>query len=145
MALGQASVAYYPFRDVLSVSSNPNRPVWIDARLQTNTLFGSLSTTVVPMLTIRQRPASLWYVGLGLRFNALNGINNQDIVEGYSAHIGVRVNPIPMLLPNVRIAFELTPYSAKDFKSGILYSYFGVAYQFPKSVKKKKVIIIRRR
>ena len=128
---GQASVAYYPFRDVFSVSSNPNRALWLDARLQTNTLFGSLSTTIVPMINFIRKPTVNYYVGLGVRFNALNNLNDADILEGYSLHVGVRVAPLPAV-PNVRVAFEISPFSRANFKSGILYSNLGVVYQFKK-------------
>lgn len=130
-SFGQASVAYYPFRDVFSVSSNPNRALWLDARLQTNTLFGSLSTTLVPMVNFVRKPTVNYYAGLGVRFNALNNLNDADILEGYSLHVGVRVAPLPAL-PNLRVAFELSPFSRANFKSGIFYSYLGVVYQFKK-------------
>lgn len=130
-AFGQASVAYYPFRDVVTISSNADRAFWIDARVQTNTLFGSLSTTLCPMVNVAQRAQVNYYTGLGVRFNALNGIDNRDILEGYSLHVGVRIKPL-LMLPNLRVAFELAPYSRKDFKTGNLQSFLGVVYQFSK-------------
>lgn len=130
-AFGQASVAYYPFRDVVSVSTNADRAFWLDARVQTNTLFGSLSTTLCPMVNVARRAQVNYYTGLGVRFNALNGIDNRDILEGYSLHIGVRVKPL-LMLPNLRVAFELAPYSRKDFKTGNLQSFLGIVYQFKK-------------
>ncbi|GAA4417471.1 hypothetical protein GCM10023187_49900 [Nibrella viscosa] len=128
-AFGQASVAYYPFNSLFSVSTNPNRPLWVDARVQTNTLFGSLSTTLAPMITISRRQSAAYYAGLGVRFNALNTLVSARVLEGYSLHAGVRVAPVTTL-PNLRVAFEISPFSRRDFKSGILYSYLGVVYQF---------------
>ncbi len=130
-AFGQASVAYYPFNSLLSVSTNPNKAVWLDARVQTNTLFGSLSTTVAPMITVKRTNQANYYTGLGIRFNALNGLDDRSTLEGYSLHVGVRVVPLPFM-PNVRVAFEIAPYAQRNFKSGVLYSYLGVAYQFNK-------------
>ena len=128
---GQASVAYYPFRDVFSVSSNPDRALWLDARVQTNTLFGSLGTTLVPMVNFIRKPTVNYYAGLGVHFNALNNLNDAAILEGYSLHVGVRVAPLPAV-PNVRVAFEISPFSRANFKTGILYSYLGIVYQFKK-------------
>ena len=54
-----------------------------------------------------------------------------DVLEGYGLHVGVRVVPLT-ILPNVRVAFELSPFARANFKSGIFYSYLGVAYQFNK-------------
>ncbi|GAB2565090.1 hypothetical protein [Spirosoma areae] len=131
---GQASVAYYPFRDLVTVSTNADRAFWLDARVQTNTLFGSLSTTICPMINVARKAQVNYYTGLGIRFNALNGIDNRDILEGYSLHIGVRIKPLTFM-PNLRVAFEIAPYSRKDFKTGNLQSFLGLAYQFSKNVK----------
>ncbi|MBD2701138.1 hypothetical protein IC229_10865 [Spirosoma sp. BT702] len=130
-AFGQASVAYYPFNNVVSVSTNSDRGFWLDARMQTNTLFGSLSTTICPMINVSRQTQVNYYTGLGIRFNALNGIDNRDVLEGYSLHIGVRIKPLTFM-PNLRIAFEIAPYSRKDFKTGNLQSFLGFAYQFKK-------------
>lgn len=130
-SFGQASVAYYPFNSFLSVSTNPNRAAWLDARVQTNTLFGSLSTTIAPMVNVRRTTTANYYVGVSARFNALNSLADADVLEGYGLHVGVRVVPLT-ILPNVRVAFELSPFARANFKSGIFYSYLGVAYQFNK-------------
>ncbi|WP_420146780.1 hypothetical protein [Spirosoma sp.] len=130
-AFGQASVAYYPFNSVVSVSSNADRAFWFDGRLQTNTLFGSLSTTLCPMVNVARKAQVNYYTGLGVRFNPLNGIDDRDVLEGYSLHVGVRVKPL-LMLPNLRVAFELAPYSRKDFKTGNLQSFLGIVYQFSK-------------
>lgn len=127
----QASVAYYPFNSLFSVSTNPNKAVWLDGRLQFNTQFGSLSTTLAPMVNISRREFVNYYTGLGIRFNALNQLNDSDILEGYSLHVGVRVAPIHSL-PTLRVAFELSPFARANFKSGVFYAHFGVAYQFLK-------------
>ena len=133
VAFGQATVAYYPFNSILSVSTNADRPVWLDARFQTNTAFESLSTTLCPMVNVVRKEQVNYYVGLGVRFNALNGIDSRDVLEGYSLHVGVRAK-IPFI-PNLRAAFEIAPYSRKDFKYGIMQTYLGLAYQFKKKAK----------
>lgn len=129
--LGQASVAYYPFNSFLSVSSNPNKILWLDARVQTNTIFESLSTTLAPMINVKRTSTANFYLGASARMNVLNTLNEAKVVEGYALHVGVRVVPLT-ILPNVRVAFELSPYARANFKSGIFYSYLGVAYQFKK-------------
>lgn len=131
-AFGQASVAYYPFggSQFIAVSSNPNRLAWLDARVQTNTLFGSLSTTLAPMINVRRTQNANYYIGASVRFNALNTLVNDDILEGYALHVGVRVG-VPYI-PGLRAAFELSPYSNANFKSGVFYSHLGLAYQFRK-------------
>ncbi|RZM11656.1 MAG: hypothetical protein EOO88_46585 [Pedobacter sp.] len=130
-AFGQASVAYYPFNNLITVSTNADRAFWADARVQTNTVFGSLSTTICPMVNVARKAQVNYYTGLGVRFNALNGIDDRDILEGYSLHVGVRIKPL-IMIPNLRVAFELAPYSRKDFKTGNLQSFLGIVYQFAK-------------
>ena len=132
-AFGQASVAYYPFSSVISVSTNADRALWLDARVQTNTAFGSLSTTICPLVNVVRRENVNYYTGVGVRFNALNGLDNRDILEGYSLHVGVRVK-VPFV-SNLRAAFELAPYSRKDFRFGVMQSYLGLVYQFAKKNK----------
>lgn len=132
-AFGQASVAYYPFNSVLSVSTNADRALWLDARVQMNTVFGSLSTTICPMVNVVRRENINYYTGLGVRFNALNGLDNRDVLEGYSLHVGIRAK-VPFL-PNLRAAFEVAPYARQDFKIGVMQSYLGLVYQFSKRPK----------
>ncbi len=129
-AFGQASVAYYPFNSVVTVSTNADRALWLDARVQTNTVFGSLSTTFCPLINVARRPQVNYYTGLGIRFNFLNGLDHRNALEGYSLHVGVRAR-VPFL-PNLRVAFELAPYSRRDFKTGNLQSFLGLVYQFSK-------------
>lgn len=130
-AFGQASVTYYPLNSILSVSTNPDRAVWLDARLQTNTALGALSTTLCPMINVVRKPTINYYVGAGINLNPLTSLNDERFVRGYSAHVGVRFIPLSFL-PKFRVAFELSPYTQSNFKYGNLYSYLGLIYQFQK-------------
>ena len=129
LAFSRASVAYYPFSSLFAVSTNPNRLVWVDGRLQTNTIFGLLSTTFCPMVNVSRTERTNYYVGAGVKITAINALNNDRILDGYSLHAGVRTAPAPSL-PNLRVAFELSPYAGYNFKSGNFYSYLGVVWQF---------------
>ncbi len=128
-AFGQASVAYYPWNSILAVSSNPNRPLWIDGRVQTGTPLGSFNTAVIPMISFIRKPNYIVYSGLGVNLNPLTSINGERFVKGYSAHVGVRLVPT-QFLPKFRIALEVSPYTQSNFKFGNLYSYLGLVYQF---------------
>jgi hypothetical protein len=125
------SIGYYPWNGLLSVSTNPVKPVWLDVRLQTNTLFGSLSTEILPMVNLSRKENYQVYLGGGIRFNFIGVLANQtnNIVEGYSLNIGTRVAPFKSV-PNVRVAFELAPYVVRKFDSGVLKSNLGVVYTF---------------
>ena len=130
---GQASVAYYPFnsRGLFTVSTNPDRLLWLDGRLQTNSIFEQLSTTFCGMVNVRRTERVNYYVGPGVQLNALNTLNGDRILEGYSLHVGVRAAPVTSL-HNLCVAFELSPTAQANFKSGVFYSYLGVAWHFRK-------------
>lgn len=127
------SVGYYPWNGLVSVSTNPNKSVWCDFRLQTNTLFGSLSTEILPMVNVKRTEYFQLYIGGGVRFNFIGVLANQtnNVVEGYSLNIGTRIAPFKAV-PNVSVAFELAPYVVRKFDSGILKSNFGIVYTFRK-------------
>ncbi|WP_341226285.1 hypothetical protein [uncultured Arcticibacterium sp.] len=123
------SVAYYPFRSILSVSTNPDLRVWGDLRFQTNSFFSSLSTEIAPAININQNQKGRFYLGGGIRLNYLASFQDGDIFEGYFFNVGVRSAPFEKY-PQVQVAFELSPYVASDFESGLFRTRLGVAYNF---------------
>ncbi len=138
LIFAQASVGYYPWSNLLSISTNPKRAVWLDTRFQTNSLFSSLSVDILPMVNLRRGEVIQWYIGGGLRLNPLYRIAdaNADLItiDGYSVNVGVRVSPLPQNR-NIQLALELNPYVKDDFASGVLKSHFGVVYLFRKKKK----------
>ncbi len=133
VSLKAQSVAYYPWNGLLSVSTNPHKPVWADVRLQTNTLFGSLSTEILPMVNLKQTETVQTYLGGGVRFNFIGKLAGQtkNVVEGYMLNVGVRVAPFKENR-NIKIALELAPYVQRLGDSGILKTNFGLVYVFQK-------------
>lgn len=128
----QAVVTYYPFNSIVSISSNSLRPVWFDVRIQTNSLLASLNTELAPMFRVGQTRNANFYVGAGINTSIVGKLTDQeDLVKGYFLSSGVRVRPFEKL-QNVGISFEVSPYSAKNFKSGIFRTWLGLSYQFNK-------------
>jgi hypothetical protein len=132
-AWSQASVGYYPWNGLLTISTNCDRALWADVRMQTNTLFGSLSTELLPMINVSRSEVANFYVGGGVRFNFIGVIAGQtnNVVEGYLLNIGARVAPFQSNR-NVRIAFELSPFVERQLDSGVLKTNFGIVYVFKK-------------
>jgi hypothetical protein len=127
--LAQA-VTYHPWDNVLAVASNPQRLVWGEARFQMNSLFAALDTELAPMINFRRSPQSQFYVGGGAAFGFVSHfVDNTKLLKGYFLSIGTRVHPI-VQAPQVGVAFELSPYTAEDFKSGRFRAWLGVTYQF---------------
>ncbi|WP_247236029.1 hypothetical protein [Telluribacter sp. SYSU D00476] len=134
----QASVGYYPWSGLLSVSTNPNRPLWLDTRVQTNSLFSSLSLDLLPLVTIKRTEVVQWYAGGGLRLNPLYRIADPRAslitVDGYSINAGVRAAPFAANR-RIQLALELNPYVKDDLASGVLKTHFGLIYVFDKKEK----------
>jgi len=131
----QASVGYYPWSNLLSVSTNTKKAIWLDTRLQTNSLFSSLSIDILPMINLKKGEVMQWYIGGGVRLNPLYRIAdaNADLItlDGYSVNFGVRIAPLPQNR-RLQLALELNPYVKDKFDSGVLKSHFGVVYVFGK-------------
>ncbi|TDB63481.1 hypothetical protein [Arundinibacter roseus] len=130
---GQASVGYFPWSGLLSVSTNPRYAVWLDTRFQTNSLFSSLSVDLLPMINLKRGEIVQVYAGGGLRVNPLYRIADPDAalitVDGYSLNAGVRISPFAQNR-GIQLAFELNPYVKDDFASGVLKSHLGLVYAF---------------
>lgn len=131
----QASVSYYPWSSLLGVSTNPSKAIWLDSRMQTNSLFSSLSIDVLPMVNIKRGEIVQLYLGGGVRLNPLYKIAdasaNVITVDGYSVNFGARIAPLPQL-KNLQLALELNPFVKKNIESGVLKSHFGLVYHFRK-------------
>ncbi|MFN8357767.1 MAG: hypothetical protein U0Y10_25130 [Spirosomataceae bacterium] len=129
---GQATVTYYPFNSVFSVSSNVQKSVYLDCRIQMNSLITSLNTELAPMFRISKQSNSFYYLGAGLNTSIVGKITDEeDLIKGYFLSAGVRVNPLESV-KNLGLAFELSPYANKNFKSGVFRAWLGISYQFGK-------------
>lgn len=134
----QGSIAYYPWNGLLSFSTNPRKPLWLDTRVQTNSLFSSLSVDLLPLINLKRGEVAQWYLGGGLRINPLYRIADPKAklltVDGYSINFGVRTSPFAQNR-QIQVSLELNPYVKDDFASGVLKSHFGVVYVFRKKEK----------
>lgn len=122
---------FYPWQSQLEISSNPQNRLWLQFRIQGNSVFSSMNTEIAPMITIKKNPKSVFYFGPGVQFNLLNELNEKKILNGYFLNIGTRVYPFEKT-KNVGIAFELSPYANQDFDIGTWRYLFGVSYSFGK-------------
>lgn len=132
------ALTYYPFNSILSIASNPNKPVWVDFRFQMNSYFSSLSTEISPMINLTKGEKAKLYIGAGIKANFLNYLNTdaqkRNPLEGYFLDLGVRVSPFEKV-PQFQGVFELSPYANKQFDLGIFRANLGIAYVFGKKKK----------
>lgn len=122
------SISYYPFNSFLSVATNPENVLWVDAKFQTNSYFASLSTEISPTVNLNKNPLARYYIGAGPKFNFLNLVQNKDAFEGYFLNIGLRSSPFKY--KGIQIAFELSPYANKNFDLGLFRANLGIGYNF---------------
>jgi len=125
------SIVYYPFNSLLGFSSNTQKRVWIDAKLQTNSYFSSLSTDIAPQININKNSKARIFVGSGIKLNYLNVIENKNILDGFFANAGVRASPFEKN-KRIQIAFEISPFVNKNLDIGIFRSHLGIGYSFNK-------------
>ncbi|WP_373330837.1 hypothetical protein [Salmonirosea aquatica] len=134
----QGSIGYYPWSGLLSFGTNPQKAIWLDTRVQTNSLFSSLSVDLLPLINLKRGEVAQWYLGGGLRVNPLYRIADPKAklltVDGYSINFGVRAAPFAQNR-QIQVALEVNPYVKDDFASGVLKSHFGVVYVFRKREK----------
>lgn len=138
-AQAQGSVGYFPWSSLITFSTNPQKPIWLDTRVQTNSLFSSLSVDILPIVNLKRGERAQWYLGGGIRVNPLYRIADPRAslltLDGYSLNFGVRASPFAQNR-QIQVALELNPFVKDDFASGVLKSHFGVVYVFRKREKK---------
>lgn len=120
---------YYPWNSLFEISTNPQKTLWLQFRIQGNSVFSSMNTEVAPMITFLKNEKAVFYFGPGAQFNLLNKLNEKETLNGYFLNVGTRIYPFEKT-PEVGIAFELSPYANKDFDIGTWRYLFGVSYSF---------------
>jgi hypothetical protein len=120
---------YYPWQSQFEISTAPYRTLWLQFRLQGNSVFSSMNTEIAPMITFKKNEKSAFYFGPGVQFNLLNQLNEKETLNGYFLNLGTRVYPFEKT-KQVGIAFELSPYANKDFDIGTWRYLFGISYSF---------------
>ncbi len=128
-AKAQLSLGYYPFNNTLSITSNTEKRIWVDGRLETNTFYGNINPEIFAMFNLKRTGFYNIYTGLSCKSVLMDGFVDGDFIGGYSLSVGSRIKPFRRQ-NNVHFMFELSPYVNKEFNSGILRAYLGVAYHF---------------
>ena len=127
----QIALTYYPFNNVFSVSSNTEKQVWADLRMETNTFYGNMAVEPHFMFNWKRTDRVNYHVGLGFNFSLFQEDSEADVFNGYSIDFGARIKPIQKHR-NVQVVFELSPYINKYFDGGLFRALLGVAYNFGK-------------
>jgi hypothetical protein len=130
-AFSQVEVSYFPFQSLLSLSTDTEKRVFADYKIETNTFLSNLNMEISPMVNVRRKERVNGYLGAGISFNPFNGYSDLPILNGYFAAFGVRIKPLKTL-KSVHLIFELSPYFNKEWTGGNLRSRLGVGWNFRK-------------
>ncbi len=127
----QLSIGYFPFNNVLSITSNPERLLMFDVRVETNTFFGNINPELFGVVNIKRSETFNIYSGLSCKAILIDGFNDGDFVGGYAVSLGTRFKPFEKF-NNIHFLLEVSPYFNKELTSGTLRAYLGVSYKFKK-------------
>ncbi|PJB57397.1 MAG: hypothetical protein CO098_11715 [Bacteroidetes bacterium CG_4_9_14_3_um_filter_41_19] len=123
----QIALSYYPFQSVLSVSSNTDKLLWPDLRIETNTFFSNINLEFNAMVNLKRTDWVNYYSGLGININPFYGLEDLPFTNGYVLCAGVRVKPVQKH-KNLQVVFELSPYFNKYFDGGMVRTLLGISY-----------------
>lgn len=125
----QVSLGYYPFQSILSVTTNTEKIIWGDFRIETNTFFSNVNMELSPMWNFKRTDWVNYYTGAGVNFNPVNVFQDLPFINGYTLDFGARIKPIQKH-KNIQLLFEISPYINQEFSSGNLRTLLGVAYNW---------------
>ena len=123
----QIAISYYPIQSVLSVSSNPDKLLWADLKMETNTFFSNINLEFDVMINIKRTDWVNYYTGLGINLNPTSGLEDLDYTNGYVIPIGARIKPIQKHT-KFQVVFEIAPYFSPEFDGGMVRTLLGISY-----------------
>lgn len=128
-AKGQLVLGYHPFQSVLSLSSNTERLVFADFKLETNNFASNLNMELSPKFNLKRGEWVDQYVGAGWAFNPANLAANLPVTNGYFVDYGFRFKPLAKQ-PKLLVVFEISPYVNRSFSSGNIRTRLGLGWRF---------------
>ncbi len=126
------SISYYPWRDMISIASNPSKQVWVNINIPTGET-STINTEISPMINLGFSSIANFYAGAGVNFDFVRTLLEDDIklIKGYTATIGTRAYPFEKA-HKVSINFDLSPAFTSNFKTVNLRAFLGIGYNFSK-------------
>lgn len=133
----QVAITYFPFQSFLGISSNTEKLLWADYKIETNSFSSNMNMELSPKINFLRKEAVNYYLGPGISFNPAYGFTDLGIMNGYFLDFGVRVKPWEQHR-NFQVVFEISPFVNHEFKSGSLRTRLGLAWNFKKNPNNKK-------
>lgn len=130
----QVAISYFPFQSILSVSTNTDKRLFADFKIETNNFISNFNMEFSPKFNFKYLEKLNYYTGIGISINPLNSFANLSVTNGYFIDFGMRAKPFEKF-KNLQVVFEISPYVNKEFNGGNLRTRMGIAWNFAKKSK----------
>ncbi len=132
----QVAINYFPFQSILSVSTNTDKRLFADFKMETNNFISNLNMEFSPKFNVKRLEKANYYAGIGISINPVNSFANLPITNGYFIDFGMRAKPFEKL-NNLQIVFELSPYVNREINGGNLRTRIGIAWNFSSNINRQ--------
>jgi hypothetical protein len=130
----QIAISYFPFQSILSVSTNTDKRLFADFKIETNNFVSNFNMEFSPKFNLKSLEKVNYYSGIGISINPVNSFANLPITNGYFIDFGMRAKPFEKL-NNLQIVFEISPYVNREINGGNLRTRIGIAWNFTRKTK----------
>lgn len=128
----QIAVTYIPFQSIFGISSNVEKLMWVDYKIETNNFASSLDMEISQKINFKRKDMVNYYIGPGFSSNPAYCFVDLPFINGYFIEFGTRIKPIAKF-KNIQLMFELSPYITNKFNNGYLRTRLGFSYNFNKA------------
>jgi hypothetical protein len=125
----QIAVSYFPFQSLLALSSNTERLLWADFKLETNAFGSNINMELAPMWNVKRSDLVNYYLGPGINLFPAYANSDLSVLSGYFITMGTRIKPFEKY-KGVQLVFELSPYVNSLLTNGGIRTRLGLAYNF---------------
>ncbi len=125
----QVAISYFPFQSMLCVSTNTEKRLFGDLKIETNNFISNFNTEISPKVIVKRSENVNYYAGIGISINPVNSYANLPITNGYFIDFGVRAKPFEKH-KNFQLVFEISPYVNNKINGGNLRTRIGLAWNF---------------
>lgn len=130
----QVAISYFPFQSILSVSTNTDKRLFGDFKMETNNFISNFNIEFSPKFNFKRMEKVNYYSGIGISINPINSLENLPITNGYFIDFGMRAKPFEKL-NSLQVVFEISPYVNREINGGNLRTRIGIAWNFTRKTK----------
>jgi hypothetical protein len=132
--VAQVAISYFPFQSILSVSTNTDKRLFGDFKMETNNFISNFNMEFSPKFNFKRLEKVNYYSGIGISINPINSFENLPITNGYFIDFGMRAKPFEKL-NSLQVVFEISPYVNREINGGNLRTRIGIAWSFTRITK----------